>query len=132
MGQGPRSVVPDRALPKKPKSNAWKQKAIQIQPDDYYLNQIKAARGLSEDGKQKPVAVASSPKGGSNGHAAARATDASSGGYGKQVRQRASDIEAEQRREEGARIERGCAVLQRVQQRATRTSSAESRSSSQA
>merc|ERR1712110_697123 len=44
--QGPRSAVPDRALPKKPKPIAWKQKVIQIQPDDYYLNQIKAARGL--------------------------------------------------------------------------------------
>jgi len=89
-----------------PKSKAWKQKPIQVQSADDYLHALKAARGLDGGGG-----------GGRKGE-----------GYGQQMRQRAADVQAAQRREEGAREERGYAVLQRVQNRALQVSSSRSAS----
>lgn len=98
----------------------WKQKAIKVAPTNYYLELLKAARG-----KGKPAPAS----GASPGYSAARGGDESSAGgaalawedgqrgYADQLRRRADDVQATQRREEGARYERGYAVLQRVQQR---------------
>jgi len=90
----------------------WKQKAIKVAPTDYYLELLKAARG---QGKPPPKGGAGAD--GSAAAGAAVAWDDGQRGYADQLRRRANDVEATQRREEGARYERGYAVLQRVQQR---------------
>lgn len=99
----------------------WKQKAIQVQPTDYYLDMLKAGRG-NGDKKAAPGGIAGGRGRGDDdsGAVAPAAWDdgAARGGYAAQMRQRASDVEATQRREEGVRQEKGYAVLQRVQMRA--------------
>jgi len=84
--------------PGKAKKSAWKQKAIKVQSADYYLDMVKAARGL-------------------NGKKVVGGAAAAGGGYAEQMRQRASDVEVQQRQEEDARMERGHSVLNRVEQR---------------
>jgi len=83
--------------------NPWRQRAIEVQPTDYYLELIKAARNGGGGGV-----------GGKHGSELAKEGQ----GYGDKVRQRAHDVEATQRKQEGERQERGYAVLQRVQRRA--------------
>lgn len=80
----------------KRKMQPWKQKMIQVKSTDYYLDLVKAARGQAN----------------------AKGVPAKQDGYGDRMRQRASDVEVEQRKEADEREERGYAVLQRVQQRA--------------
>eukprot|EP00927_Polykrikos_kofoidii_P078149 TRINITY_DN75006_c0_g1_i1.p1 TRINITY_DN75006_c0_g1~~TRINITY_DN75006_c0_g1_i1.p1 ORF type:complete len:953 (+),score=188.54 TRINITY_DN75006_c0_g1_i1:147-3005(+) len=92
---------------RKKRAAVWKQKAIQVQSAAYYLDMVKAARGNGGDEKR----FSSVGRGGS---------------YGEQMRQRASDVEDEQRREEGERLERGSAVLQRLQQRGLQAAPARS------
>jgi len=124
---------PGRAAQQRP--HPWKQKSIQVQSTDYYLQLVKAARGQSNP--PAPGTAVPPAKGGySRASAAIRegAGAAAVGGavadgmaalgnrspenYAEQVRQRAEVVEAAQRREEGARFERGYAALNRVQQRA--------------
>ncbi|CAE8594937.1 unnamed protein product [Polarella glacialis] len=93
------------------KPTPWKQRAIQVNSTDYYLDAMKAARGGGQKGGQKPA-----------GNKPAVRTTPNKEGYADQARQHASDVEVRQREEEGARQERGYAVLQRVQQRAAQAS----------
>eukprot|EP00931_Biecheleriopsis_adriatica_P117754 TRINITY_DN9323_c0_g1_i2.p1 TRINITY_DN9323_c0_g1~~TRINITY_DN9323_c0_g1_i2.p1 ORF type:complete len:875 (-),score=235.34 TRINITY_DN9323_c0_g1_i2:73-2619(-) len=90
-----------------PKSAPWKQKAIQVKSAEAYLEELKAARGLKAAQGAKGPGAKAAPRG---------------RGYAEQVRQRASDVEVQQREEEGARMERGYAALQRVQQRGLQAS----------
>mmetsp|Transcript_89691 Transcript_89691/g.159348 ORF Transcript_89691/g.159348 Transcript_89691/m.159348 type:complete len:853 (-) Transcript_89691:78-2636(-) len=87
------------------KPTPWKQKAIKVQSADYYLDAMKAARGRKQ---------AKGDKVGQD------KTDAA--GYAAQVRQRASDVEVQQREQEDARMGKGYAALQRVQQRGLQAS----------
>jgi len=84
-------------------SKPWKQKAIQVNSADHYLEALKAARGVKEGSKNTRPAPGSK-------------------GYAEQMRLRAEDVEAKQREEEAQRMERGSAALQRVQQRAFQAS----------
>jgi len=99
------SRPPLQASPAHHKPTPWKQKAIKVQSADYFLDAMKAARGQKQAPGQK-----SGP--GKN----------TAGGYAAQVRQRASDVEVQQREEEDARMEKGYAALQRVQQRGLQAS----------
>eukprot|EP00747_Dinoflagellata_sp_TGD_P219321 gnl/TRDRNA2_/TRDRNA2_91451_c1_seq1.p1 gnl/TRDRNA2_/TRDRNA2_91451_c1~~gnl/TRDRNA2_/TRDRNA2_91451_c1_seq1.p1 ORF type:complete len:469 (-),score=112.33 gnl/TRDRNA2_/TRDRNA2_91451_c1_seq1:67-1290(-) len=105
-----------RPTPPMPRKKSWKQKEISVQSTEYYLNLAKAARAENKgSAENKGAGSIQDPK-----HAGAGGADAWSEGpmgYAKQMRQRASDVEAIQRREEGARMERGYAMMQRVQQR---------------
>mmetsp|Transcript_127664 Transcript_127664/g.367392 ORF Transcript_127664/g.367392 Transcript_127664/m.367392 type:complete len:852 (-) Transcript_127664:110-2665(-) len=78
-----------------PKPTPWRQKPIQVNSADYYLDALRQARG-----------VGSKAECGKKGS-----------GYASQVRQRASEVKDAQRREAGEMEERGYAVLQRVQRR---------------
>jgi hypothetical protein len=104
---------------------AWKQKAISVQPAEFYLNKLRAARG--RDGKPAPTQSHSSPPRKSSGamlvseSATPNAWDDPA--FVDQTRLRARAVEATQRQEEGARQERGYAALQRVQQRAAQAPS---------
>jgi len=93
--------VPSSPGAKSPKP--WKQRAIQVNSTEHYLEALKAARG------HQPKAAKSRPAPGSKG-------------YAEQLRLRAEDVEAKQREEEDVRMERGYAALQRVQQRALQAS----------
>jgi len=93
--------VPSSPGGKSPKP--WKQRAIQVNSTEHYLEALKAARG------HQPKAAKSRPAPGSKG-------------YAEQLRLRAEDVEAKQREEEDVRMERGYAALQRVQQRALQAS----------
>mmetsp|Transcript_266 Transcript_266/g.898 ORF Transcript_266/g.898 Transcript_266/m.898 type:complete len:815 (-) Transcript_266:117-2561(-) len=85
---------------------AWKQKAIPLQSNDYYLDLIKGSRakpGVSQQAKPPsggPSAWSEGPR-----------------GYASQL-QRAADVQAQQNMEADRRMGRGFAVLQKVQQRA--------------
>lgn len=94
-----------RGSPAVRKAEPWKQKVVQVKSADYYLDALKAARS-------KPLSK------GKNASAVGGRAVPQSGGYAEQLRQRASDVEVLQRAEEGARMERGYAALQRVQSRA--------------
>lgn len=71
-----------------PRLRPWKQKTIQVHSTNYHLELLKAGRAAS-----------------------------AGGGYAERVRQRASDIESIQKREEDARLNRGCELLNRMQGR---------------
>eukprot|EP00435_Cladocopium_sp_Y103_P048449 s233_g14.t1 len=83
----------------------WKQKAIQVNSAEHYLEALKAARGQSS----AKACAKSRPTPGTKG-------------YAEQLRLRAEDVEAKQREDEDVRMERGYAALQRVQQRALQAS----------
>jgi len=72
----------------------WKQKPVQVNSANYYLEMLKQARGGDVQSKN------------------------SAGKLAEQVRQRAVDVEISQQRAAGEMQERGYAVLQRVQKRA--------------
>lgn len=117
------------------KPQPWKQQAIQVNGADHYLNLLKAARGLPS--KAAPTGAMPSrikvSQGGSYANLMKGASDADSAqawddgrsGYGDQMRARASAVEAAQRQEASARQEKGYAMLQRVQNRAIRSTSAD-------
>lgn len=86
----------------------WKQKPIQLNSANHYLDLLKQARSgpapaRGRDGADAEAWAAPPPDG---------------SGYAREMRQRASAVEALQKKERGMREERGYAVLQRVQQRA--------------
>lgn len=83
----------------------WKQKAIQVNSAEHYLEALKAARGQSS----AKACAKNRPAPGTKG-------------YAEQLRLRAEDVEAKQREDEDVRMERGYAALQRVQQRALQAS----------
>lgn len=94
----PPSTGSPAPIHEKEKIEPWKQKAIQVKSTDYYLEAIRASRG--------------------KGSGAARPLPSDAGSYAEQMRQRASDVQAKQKEEDGARMERGYSALRRVQQRA--------------
>lgn len=111
-----------------PQAQPWKQKEVGVKSADYYLNLLKAARGTA--GKAAPpgkAGQAGSPnlprKGSEGGGGGAQAWGDGRAAYGDQMRARAKVVEATQKQEEGARYDRGCAVLHRVQQRAAQAPS---------
>mmetsp|Transcript_33520 Transcript_33520/g.53422 ORF Transcript_33520/g.53422 Transcript_33520/m.53422 type:complete len:847 (-) Transcript_33520:76-2616(-) len=96
----------------------WKQKAISVQPADFYLNKLKAARGHAPvNSGGSPVKKTSVPLAASEG-SEAPAWGEGPKSYADMMRMRARVVEATQRQEEGAKFDRTNAVLQRVQQRA--------------
>jgi len=102
---------------------------------DYYLNLLKAARG--QPSKAAPTGAMPSrskaPQGGSYANLMKGGSDADSAqawddgrsGYGDQMRARASAVEAAQRQEASAKQEKGYAVMQKIQNRAIRSVSAD-------
>lgn len=118
-GRGPAPLPQPAARVAKP----WKQKAVNVPSTDHYLALLKAARGGGQHDVAGNGQIGQSP---SKAGVADVAVDGPVG-YGDLMRQRAGDVEVAQRREEGERLERGYAAVQRVQQRAQR---AQSRSTS--
>lgn len=101
----------DPSAARLPKRAPWKQKPIEVPSTDYYLDILKAARGGNDDGG--PVKPCEPSLAGDCG--TARRCE---GGYGKRLRQRATDVEVAQRKQEEDRLERGMATLERAQRRA--------------
>lgn len=101
--------------PTRPKPKPWKQRAIQLESTSYYLNKVKQARGL----ESSPQKAKGYPR---------PLVDGGACGYAEQVRQRAGAIEATQAREEGERLDRGYAMIHRLQERAQNLPSSRSTS----
>jgi hypothetical protein len=96
----------------------WKQKAINVKPADFYLNQLKVARGQApaNTGSSPPKKSAVLPVASEGSEAAAWGEGPKS--YADMMRMRARVVEVTQRQEESEKFDRTNAVLQRVQQRA--------------
>lgn len=106
---------PPAGRPAKAQQQPWKQKTIQVKPADYYLDLLKAARGV---GNKAPSVSKGKPGAPFQKACAGEAWSDAAVGYAEQMRVRASVVEATQKQEESAKYERGYAALQRVQQRA--------------
>jgi hypothetical protein len=112
----------DRQVPRQ-QAQPWKQKAISVQPADFYLNKLKAARGQAPaNNGSSPTKKSAVPLAASEGSEAV-AWDEGPKSYADMMRMRARVVEATQRQEEGAKFDRTNAVLRRVQQRAAQAPS---------
>lgn len=110
----------DKQAPRK-QAQPWKQKAINVQPADFYLNNLKAARGQATTGGS-PAKKPAVPLVASEGSEAPSWGEGPKS-YADMMRMRARVVEATQRQEEGAKFDRTNAVLQRVTQRAAQVPS---------